>query len=579
TAADAAALAGAVKLTGGGGMDAAREEVRAVLDQNGVDTEAVRFDVQTQSGGRLRVTVDDPDVFMSFGRLFRSTMTIERSATAVVGGCGDTCPPVRVELAPPLGAISAAARGDGFQPIIVGARIFAINHHQGATNESLVCVDRRTNATCPGYPKVLSSMPGGTVGDISTNYKPTADVVGERIYYAAQRPADVGVACFDTVTATSCGYVRLANLTRGSNSYGTRAGGPVAVGGKLYAFTDDTRVHCIDPATMTFCSGYPKSSGATLAGYPPLDLADQRGDSRPIEPIALGTRIYSPLHYVEGTQRHYGSVLHCFDTSAAAPCAGFAGGVGAAYLLTYDTGEFNGAGAVFLRYDRDLVPDGVCLSRQEEHNCVTLDGGPLGPVPGLSQYINGSVDRMMRPATLDGRTFFPDRSGIATCWDWRTAGFCGQRTTSGTADYAYASDGSCIVGTGHSMKVFSFRPDFAATSSGACGASGATLTLPDCLCSGGGVLRPTVTLSGADPRPGIEFTSFVVQARLPDGTVLGSYDLLNGIGVVDVRGVPADASDLTIAVQAEVAPGVDPWADATKPTVTVSYRSVPALVS
>lgn len=572
TAVDAAAVAAATARSSGD-LVAAEAAGRTYVTSNGV-TGDVTVTVADAGLGRVRVTVQDRAA-LYFGRLVLPRLSVTRSAIAEMGLCGQSCPVIRETVLEPLAGIQTRASGDGFEPILVGSRIFSINHHEAAGSPSLVCVDRRTNDTCPGYPKVLSSVAGGGIGDISTNYKPTAVAAGGRIYYAAQRAADVGVGCFDTTTDRSCGYGTLAPLARGDSKYGTRAGGPVYVLGKLIAFTDDGDVHCLLPISLQRCPGYPQPGGVVLAGVPPYDFALHGGESRPIEPVAVGSRVYAAIHYFAGVQRVHGSQLQCFDVSADRPCPGWAGGANAVRTVTFDSGEWNGAGAVFVRYDTSARPNGICVHRPDEHVCVDLDGRNPQPVAGLVPLINGSRSDMMRPIHLDGRTFFPSRAGGTTCWDWRTNSSCGSRSWNGTADYAYATDGLCIFGTGHTVKFWSFSPDLRTVGSGACSRSITTVTVPRCSCANGQTTWGTASVTGDLTGVG----ALVLVVRAPDGTVLQRTDLLAaGGGPVPLGPVPAGVQSLDVTVEVTMLDGVSSFVPGNEPQLEISFAARARLV-
>ncbi|MDY7106844.1 MAG: pilus assembly protein TadG-related protein [Actinomycetota bacterium] len=581
-AADAAALAVAVVAAETTDPTLLEEEAVELALANGFDglDPDVGVEVEDLGDGRVRVVVTEQRIPMLFLGGLVGDRSVQRSAVARFAGCG-RCE-LTLPLRAPLDAVDVSGSGDGFVPIPVGERIFAINHKTRPGAKVLICIDRLTNAPCPGYPKALTSVAGsgGTWGDMYTNVTPTAVAIGARIYYAGQRELDAGVGCWNTATDTSCGYVPLALLPALSNQqFSVRVGGPVVVDGDLYLISDDLRVHCVRVPELSPCLGYPRASGLAAAGLPPL--VPLGGKSPPIDIQVVGSRLYAVQQY-ESTHTlgavvvEPGGRLHCFDTALDAPCPGFGGGTG--HVTTMGLSGSGAAGQLFVRRDTSAQPDGVCVNRYDRHECFGLDGAPLEPVAGLGALIHGTNFDVYRELDLGGRTFFPGGylKHSTICWDWTTASGCGTTVWGATGDYGYALDGDCFIGLGHHAVFWSFDQEFERPCADA--SVEGELELRPCACRDGETRWADVVLRGADLAPGVDFSSFVVTLRnAATGELMASLDLLGGDGAVDLTFLDPSVDRLAVTVDAE-AVGDHAWRDGEPPVLAFHIGDRPVLV-
>ncbi|MFN0092083.1 MAG: pilus assembly protein TadG-related protein [Acidimicrobiales bacterium] len=610
-AADAAALAGAVeKVNTGGDMSAAEAEARKVLEANGVDPDEVSFSLSDEGAGKVRASVVDNDVQLFFSSLFKSDMSIGRNAEADYRRCGASCVG-EYDIPPPFVAINATGAGDGFTPVVVGDRIYAINHKtQPSTNTTmrqLQCADKSTNSICPGYPRFLHTTVGdnGTTGtDVFTNQTPDPVVVGTKIYYPAQRSNSGpgagrwGVGCWNAASDTSCGWLQLAGLTTpGDSQSNNRGGGLVVVGGNIYAMSDDGKVHCVNPASFTVCTGYPKTSG-----LPAFNPALNGNRAIPLDAEVVDTKVYWVVHHrATGTttaavaQNTVGSRIYCLDTATGATCAGFTGG----YQIWpgSDALSYGGSGMIFRRFATNGVTvNGICSHLPTKHKCINLDG--TSPVSNpLGNYLRQNTAEMgstaldiYREFYKDGRTYFPGGwlRGSTICWDWSTSGLCtglsanpkewpdapGAPVGTGPGDYGYTADENCMYGFGHNSQFWSFDENL-----NPCGGTGVEATIPKCLCTDGGARWGRVRIFDADLTAGSVFASFSITIKAPDSTVLlGPIEMVGTDGTLDLQSIATTYDNLVLDVEVQLISGVtSPWTAGTPPRVEVRVTDVPVL--
>lgn len=326
-AADAAALAGVQAYRETAGDEAAATAaVEDLLIQNGIELNgSVSYDVEFPDPNfltQVQVSLldDDPNLFLAGVTGVMSE--IERSATAEFRSCAVGCG-IQVEIPPPFDSIDAAGSGDGYKPIRMGSRFYALNHN--STSGDLVCVDVATDAGCwdngDGVHQASDVVRGAYNGSSQvTPEMPQTAVYETRIYWAGSTSLGTFLYCYETATDTPCSQSTTINaLQRGTNNdpYNpgdlkdsrkdrNRASGTVLAGNQIYVFTDDHRVHCFDPSinlgggTVPRCLGTNASGDETqlgLGGFPagdPLDGNHGSSIDRVVDP-ATGY-IYSTLH-------------------------------------------------------------------------------------------------------------------------------------------------------------------------------------------------------------------------------------------------------------------------------------------
>lgn len=293
---DAAALAGVVEYqeqildgaTRAEAVDAAELVVEEVMRQNGIDPADgdIELDVVvSDDGSKLQVVIKDldPDQFLPNDLLGETLklddQTVERSATAEFLACENECSLI-VKIEKSIGAISARGNGDGYKPILVNQKLYAINHN--SNDRQIVCVSTITEAPC-WADGVARDAYASSVGFFSPNPEmPHTAVVGTRIYWSAtdkgnghrlfcwETASGLDVPCTDAVLLNSS--LRRFDNRDDDNTLSNfkdenRGGGTFTVlGEKVFSFTDDHRIHCFDPSIGSYCSGYSNIGNNTSLG-------------------------------------------------------------------------------------------------------------------------------------------------------------------------------------------------------------------------------------------------------------------------------------------------------------------------
>ena len=330
-ASDAAALAGVAEyqsqiVAGADSATAAAEAERVVneiLEQNGIDPTLGNITVDIaiveeedgeNFGTRLAVTItdSDPDQFLPndlLGSVIKAgDSSLERTATAEFLLCKLECSLV-VTIPAPFEAISARGNGDGYKPIEVGRRLFALNHNSRARN--IVCVDRDTREQC--WPDSVFRPAYASNYDDRNPEMPHTAVVNDIIYWTATDDSN-GLRLFCFIAANEVdvpcpnSWSLDPNLTRFDEDQPgnllvddkdeNRGGGTFAYNDKVYVFSDNHRLHCYDPAIDSTCSGFARRGNPTaLDAFPagsPVDGNHGSSIDRVID--EAGGRVYSTLH-------------------------------------------------------------------------------------------------------------------------------------------------------------------------------------------------------------------------------------------------------------------------------------------
>ena len=579
TAADAAALAGVVEVAAGNDPSA---EISEVLRANGLNTSALNVEQRLQ-GDTLEVSVTDPKAKLFFSSMFVDGVTISRKAKAQLSDRCSDCD-VEILIPPPFKSVQVTASGDGFVPVLVGEKMYAINH-LATPGRRLICVDRLTNSTCPGYPRALSSQFGNpgladTDGDYTTSSSPEVTAVGTKLYFVGQRAGDVGVGCWDTVADSSCGYLLMAPLPVGTFYYSTRMHGPDLIGGRLYVMADDHQVYCAIPApNPRSCSGkWPQASGLLEAKLPPHNWLAAGKRTVALDTEVIGSRIFG----IYANPWNHGPVgagtdswIHCFDTLQSKPCRDWPeGGQGVRLAGT----ELSQDPRIFTRYSQAGLPNGVCVYYRFGHQCLDLTGRNQSTIQGFKPFSNSHITFV--ELYHEGRTYFPSNRSETGCWDWRTGRSCGVkswlREVGSTGDYGYIADGPCLYGLGHNTVFWSFDADLNTP----CAESGTTAQIERCSCDG--VEKGWADLMASPVADGEAdlFERFDVMIEDEAGTVLLEVDALATGGVIELSSLSSDLHKVVVRVFAAGADGANPWATAgTRPSLVSSGNSsIPRLV-
>jgi len=396
-AADSAALAGAAefdlyKRADGTATDQAigntESRILDVLRQNGIEpSEDIIVDIiypgeLNNELGEVLVSIIDRNVDLYFATFVLDRFEIRRDATAKVDKCGNTCSNT-LAIPRPFSAVNVTGSGDGFAPIYLGDRVYAINHHQ--FNANIVCLLAATGDPCPGY---------GTANDLGTPIFPAGsgylsnsgsnaaypangwdplysdlitlhEIVGSRIYITGQTAGEVKLVCWETdlnpthtnQTGGPCpsnGSESIANLSgrllRNSNDqwaneirngagawflprFDVRGYGLSFIPddgsdeGRIFVFTDDHKVHCRTSIDINqTCSGYatPKDTGLAFDGFPAMggSIGNASFSDRIVDHDQK--RIYTTVHYTPShPQGGHGVMLECWDAQNDEICQNF----------------------------------------------------------------------------------------------------------------------------------------------------------------------------------------------------------------------------------------------------------------
>lgn len=351
---------------------------------------------------------------------------------------------VDLGVPPPIPSITTAAGdGDGYIPILAGDRIYATWHHLAAA--SMVCIDTRTGAKCPGYPKALGMQSSFNTGQ---------GFVHQRRMYTKNRDATThGVLCWNLVTESSCGYVPIATLGPVTGGAGGDGGwdqfsSPVRRDDRLYFAGHDHRVYCFDMTTGEVCADY------GLAGKASARFGEAHVTTRRLnDVIRVGDKmIFSLATSWTDSPIPLGTVVHCFDIGVHAPCAEF----GTAGTVT----ENAGTAYVFPRLDATGSVIGYCHGVRSESTvpCYDLNGASRTTIPAAMPF------KQFRPYNIEeafiGTRMFVGRYSDfgAYCYDWATSAPCtgAQFDANGRSGrtlaehfYGFVTRGQCVIGLGH----------------------------------------------------------------------------------------------------------------------------------
>lgn len=568
TSVDAAALAGATVWSETQDTSAATSVVANMLQQNGVQLSAdVTLNVEFPAPGHIDVTVtdDSPDVLLS--GMIGLGGSLVRGASAEHRLCDDGCFRV-VDVNPPLGSVEVAGSGDGFVPISVGNRVYAVNHH----SSTIQCIDRATQSACWPARQLFSSP-------VTTMNMAHADLIGDRIYYlgwngsSGSLPSGDGflqLGCWNTsIDARCANQVDLYNVGHGT-LWATDTG--------LYVFAANRQVYCYEPVTFNECPGY--------GGGLPTALAAQSGWGNWAETSAWNSDRLGWGDHVYVTLSNRGMVwVHCWDLAAAAPCASMA--PRPLNGTRTGTNEDFSNGRLFLRRDPSGTPTSVCsfgstvLVECWDPVTGTTHGAVEGEMTATLSAIAVTPGSFVGPSTYDAasnRQFFVGsyNQSRTYCHDFTTATACGEvfnDTAFGPAEtYGYEVGADCLLGLGDRSFFFTLKPDM----SGPCDTGYEVVDITPCRCSGQTVWPP-VTVGDAN---GV--ATFELRVLDPSGTPLLPADgtwLMLGDETVELDGIDPLFSHVTFEMRVTSLPAQDPWADGVPPHLLVGmHDSDPHLV-
>lgn len=557
--ADAAALAGVATWVETGDSVLATGRINDVINQNGVALgDDVAASISFPDANRVLVELvdDEPDVLMS--AVVGIGQELTRNATAYHQVCGEDCERI-IPSSPPLGALLAVGSGDGFVPVVVGSRLFGVNHH----GTQIGCVDRETEEQC------FSAQPlfyeSALTADV--HYVHARDNL---LFYVGWIPSsgDTIVTCFNVLTESRC--------TTSQSLGPERAATMFPIDDKLYIITSSRKIHCLELPDLANCSGYGGGLDTAVAAVTPwtstLGAYTSSG-------VVHDQRIYHVLN--DGGRVH----MHCWDVGTTAPCGSF----GAPHIHNTVKGTFDNYnnGRLFFHRDTNGTPTSICSLGEISVECRDLTTGDRisGDEANLAPLYSATSSREFGTwASIvtyheGANRIFPTNSlfSITYCYDFNTASYCGEgynSTSLGiTRTYGFWTEPNCLIGLGHESIFFSQKLDL----SGPCTAGSATGEIVACSCSG--------TLEW--PSPVALGTTGVAEFNIrifdKDGDVVvpsdGSpwFDLLSGSP--DLSGIDFARGPLTIQAEIEPVAGANPWDGPTPPAIGITTDSnAPKLV-
>lgn len=568
--ADAAALAGATTWAQTQDAALATQVVADVIAQNGINVGSdILLDVGFPSNNEVEVQLTDNTPEVMLAGVIGVGDDLVRAAVGKHLLCEAGC--FRsLDVAPPLGPISAAGSGDGFIPISVGNKIYSVNHH-GSTIE---CVDRATNATCWPAQQLFATP-------VLTMNTPHAGLIGDRIYYIGWNggsgivPSSDGylqVGCWNTLIDARCsGQADLFNVGHGTL---------YATDDAIYVFAANRDVYCFEPVTFSECTDYLGGRNTALTSETGWGLWNEarawNGDR-----VAWNDKVYVTLS-------NRGAVwLHCWDLAVHAPCTYFA-----PQLLNGTREGTNAdyvAGRLFLHRDTFGTPDAVCsfgvsvlvdcFELETAAKLTTPEGAMTSTLSAVvvnaSSFVGVST---YHPAT--NRQFFVSSYTTSTtyCHDFTSGAPCltpelVNNTGLGLAEtYGYEAQGDCLIGLGDNSIFFTLKPDL----SGPCDAANSRIDITGCQCSGANVWPP-VQVGDIE---GVE--RFELRVLDPAGNLVfpeeGVWFELDS-QPIDLSGIDNSHAYLTLEVQVTSLAGQDPWADGVSPNLLVGMdNSDPHLI-
>lgn len=577
-AADAAAIAGVAEWASNGNQVNAIGIVHEIIAQNGVTIGAeVSLNVEFPSTTELRVVLTDnkPDAFL--GGVVRDLVAgdgMVRDAVAALNQCGDSCA-ANIAIPPRFAAIQAEGAGDGYLPIMVGSRIYSINHH----NKLIECVNRVTENICWPVRTLLEAGGAETTFHIVHHY-----LHDQKIYFTAwqglfdkvpQEPGSLFVGCWDTTVDQPCPDRRYL----GHAGAGSFAG----IGDRLYLFASDRYMYCLELPSLSDCAGYSGGRPTALAGEAGWDLATTRGTNMDIR--VLDNRFY-------GTLANDGVVyMQCYDLSADQPCSGY----GAVHLNNTEsdtpTAKFHDYYNSRLFFYRDSSGNEIAICSMGTINVECYDLTSSTARPGLAATLNPVKNQLDDALTgyfmgnvsynqAANRAYFVSTYRVSEthCFDFDTQSYCGgvySTTPLGEAQpYGFVSEGACMIGLGDEAIFFTIDTDM----NSGCDGSGSTFPLQPCLCAGQVVWPPV----RAENTEGVDQLNVRVVDR--DGNVLVPADPNGWVDMLtedlDLSSIPSSVTEVSIVADVRVTAGQDPWADGSGPGFVVggSVTGGPKLV-
>lgn len=576
---DSAALAASATWVRTGDRDQAAAVAAEIIEQNGLGADSdVQAAVTFPDPWSVDVNLTDasPEVFLASVVGFGGE--VNRDARAELSLCDQDCG-FDVALSPPFSSVVAVGEGDGFVPISVGNRFYAINHH----GTDIACVDRTTLAPCFAARRAYHN---GT--DALSDQMPHAVTQGTRIWWTAQEPSRLALYCWETTVDLPCNQVRTVNTSLRADhledNYRSRGGGTVEFDGRLYMFSDNHQVHCFIPEVEQWCAGYPQSTdlSGTVPPWNPSMGQTGAGIDRIIDE-QTGRIYYTIRARYAGGGIPAGTWLDCWNASTNSKCAGFTPN------MIHQSGERQAGRPFFHRTTAGAI-QGVCSTGISEIVCVELDGDDASwfedeldeleqALPPAVNYHNAQGTHLYHPPT--NRLFLtnPRWMSTITCWDFTEGESCGSlygmQGGVETADYGFIYEGNCLFALGHNSIFWSFTADLAVGCPGSTGVA----RIDPCSCRDEELWGTIDFNFDADA-----FDAFDVQILDPAGNVVLPVDGSSVISLsddrrsIDLDEVPLNFDHLQVSVFALTAGGNNPWSAGNPPSFSIEFESAPVLV-
>lgn len=330
-------------------------------------------------------------------------------------GSGATYSQEQTLAVPPASSFQGSAGGDGWAVALSTDKVYNVFHHSGALR--IACHDQTTAAACWPSPYQELDSHGSNL-ETSAHPGLYLDQASGKLYVFAADTYDssAGVACFDTTTATSCGYQPLTAASQAVAGGWAATSAMMHVGNELYSFNyvygqaaggpsgtgAQNRVLCYDLQTNAACAGQPYAvgvgSGNSNAGNFPVPGT-----------AAVGTDLIIP-DYTSAYE------VGCFDTVTKSDCAG---------AWPVQTPYYAGAGgAPFPLLDSSGTPQGVCFPNGSEQ-CLGLDGSAVATPAGLASAIGGTSGWNGPAVQIGPRVYVPNgNTNSVRCYDYSTQTGC-----------------------------------------------------------------------------------------------------------------------------------------------------------
>ena len=558
---DAAALAGVDTWVATGDLAATQVSVNNLVRQNGVTVgDDVSLLIEPDGPFVLRVELTDgsPDIFL--GKAIGQGGALVRDATAQFDLCDGACDR-RVAVPPPFSAIRAAGTGDGFVPIAVDDRLYAVNHHE----DTITCVDRTTRMPCWDGQRLFASS-------ASTATTHHAELVGDRIYYVGFDGSNTVLTCWNTSVDARCGN----EISLGNHGHATLA----VTDAGLIVLTSTRKVFCHQLVSFNTCANYAGGLDTALVGLADW-VEDDQGAYRS-DRVVDGDRIF---HTLQTSGQLW---LHCWDSRNAEPCGSFGTHVvNETRLGSIDDRE---AGRLFLARNSLANPIALCSLGWNNVECFDrADGARLSGVEADLAPLNAAMRERSWSGWAALNTYHEPTNRLFTvnafesityCYDFNVGAMCPNARIVNDVDtfglartYGYITENAnCLIGLGDATVFFSLQPDL----SDECDSTGITVDLTPCAC--GGVAQwPPIGAEGTNT-----LQLFDVRIVSPSGSPLlpadGSWFDMRTERLT-LESLPTDLPFVRVEIRVEALPDVDPWLAAQPPTFVIGLDETrPALV-